>query len=47
MAVRSGSLPRGSAGCGNPLRMEGGSSDRRLYSAAAIGNQNCDRVVIR
>jgi hypothetical protein len=47
MAVRSGSLPRASAGSGNPLRMEGGSSDRRLYSAAAIGNPYCDGVVIR
>jgi hypothetical protein len=47
MAVRSGSLPRGSADFGNPLRMEGGSSDRRLYSAAAMGKPYCDRVVIR
>jgi len=47
MAVRSGSLLRWSAGSGNPLRREGGGSDPRLYSAAAIGNPYCDGVVIR
>jgi len=47
MAIRCGSLPHWRAGTGNPLRMEGGRSDRRLYSATAIGNPYCDPVVIR
>ena len=38
-AVRAGPLPRLSAGSGNPLRMEGGSSDPRLNLVAAIGNR--------